>query len=245
LKPYKSFISKAIIFARYLKNVPQATLFDDVGRVTGNFKPTLRVIFQDWATEWREDAERLILSFARPDAILKGDFTPQTANAFLDFVEAHDLFEFYWRWKSLNERAFSNDSRHLAGLKSDLQGMALSVEHILNALIKGNVQHPAPTIYEKFKQIWNPQTTVGKLLKSDEYRRVSQKHFLVDMVWFDSKQGNDIDVQVASDIVICQAIRGNAHYQITEQNQLILEKMSLVLLRGALRAFVEARRRWP
>lgn len=245
MKAYKSFIGKSYALARYLKDVTSQRIFEDVGRVTGHFKPTLRIIFQDWATEWREDAERCIVSFSRPDALLKADFTAEQANAFLDFVEGNDLFEFYWRWKSLNERAFSGDFRHLAGLKSDLQGMALSVEHIVHALLKGIAPHPRTHLFEKFKQIWPAATPVGKFLKTDEYRKVSQMRVVIDLDWFDSKQGETIPVQIASDLAICQAIRGNAHHQISEQNQLRLERMSLILLRGVMRAFVEASARNP
>jgi hypothetical protein len=245
-KAYKSFIAQAIILARYLNNVTRDRLFEDVGRVTGHFKPTLRVIFQDWATEWREDAERLIVSFSRPDALLKADFTKEQANAFLDFVEGNDLFEFYWRWKSLNERAFSGDHRHLAGLKSDLQGMALSVEHIVQALLKDNVNHPKTQLYDKFKQIWPAATPVGRLLiKSNEYRDISKKQPIDYLNWFDSKQNEPTEVQIASDLAICYAIRCNAHHQVSEQNQLRLERMSLILLRGVMRAFLEATLRWP
>lgn len=244
-KAYKSFIGKAIGLARYLNNVTRERLIEDVGRVTRHFKPTLRVIFQDWATEWREDAERLIVSFSRQDALLKADFTKEQANAFLDFVEANGLFEFYWRWKSLNERAFSGDHRHLAGLKSDLQGMALSVEHIVQALLMGNVTHPKTTLFEKFKQVWPASSSVGKLLKSNDYRGIAYKPSVVDLDWFNSKQGQALEVQIASDLAICHAVRGNAHHQISEHNQLRLERMSLILLRGVMRAFLEAARRWP
>ncbi len=244
-KAYRTFIGKSVTLARYLKDVPPQQLFEDVGRVTGHFKPTLRVIFQDWATEWREDAERLIISFSRPDAILKAGFTREQANAFLDFVEGHDLYEFYWRWRSLNERAFSGDSRHLAGLKSDIQGMALSVEHLVHAMLVGNVQFPKTQLYEKFKQIWPVATPVGKLLKADEYRKISQLHSAIDLDWFNTKQGGPLPAQIASDLAICQAIRGNAHHQISEQNQLKLERMSLILLRGVMYAFLEAKSRWP
>ncbi|PQM26633.1 hypothetical protein CVO77_16625 [Sphingopyxis lindanitolerans] len=244
-KAYQTFIGKSVSFARYLKDVPPQQLFEDVGRVTGHFKPTLRVIFQDWATEWREDAERLIVSFSRPDAILKAGFNREQANTFLDFVEGHDLYEFYWRWRSLNERAFSGDSRHLAGLKSDIQGMALSVEHLVHAMLVGNVQFPKTQLYEKFKQIWPVATPVGKLLKADEYRKISQLHSAIDFDWFNTKQGGPLSAQIASDLAICQAIRGNAHHQISEQNQLKLERMSLILLRGVMYTFLEAKSRWP
>lgn len=244
-KAYKVFIAKALTLARYLNDAEPSRIFDDVGRVTGHFKPTLSVIFKDWAAEWREDAERLIVSFGRPDTLLKADFTAEQANAFLDFVEAKDLFEFYWRWKSLNERAFSSDHRHLAGLKSDLQGMALSVEHIVHAMLKGNISHPKQQLFEKFKQVWPVSTAVGKLLKTDEYRNVSQKQGVVDLDWFDAKQSGPLAAQIASDLVICHAIRGNAHHQVAEARQLRLERMSLILLRGVVRTFVEASKCWP
>jgi hypothetical protein len=244
-KAYKSFIGNVIALARRIKDVKRERLIDDVGRVTGHYKPALSVIFRDWAAEWRNDAEQIIIGFSHPDAVLNADFTKAQANAFLDFVEQNDLFEFYWRWKSLNERAFSGDNRHLAGLKSDLQGMALSVEHIVHALLQGKVQHPKPQLFEKFKQIWPAATPVGKLLKSDEYRHVSQKQVQIDLDWFNSKQCEPIEVQIASDLAICHAIRGNAHHQISEQNQLRLEAMSLILLRGVVRAFIEAKKRWP
>ncbi len=173
MKAYKSFIGRSVTLARYLKDVTPNGLYEDVGRVTGHFKPTLRVIFQDWASEWREDAEVIIEGFSRPDAILKADFTNDQANAFLDFIEENDLFEFYWRWKSLNERAFSGDPRRLAAVKSDLQGMALSVEHIVASLLKGNVPHPETQLFEKFKQIWPASSPVRKILKTNEYYQIA------------------------------------------------------------------------
>ncbi|TXG82550.1 MAG: hypothetical protein E6R12_11060 [Sphingomonadales bacterium] len=243
-KAYKSFIKHTVTLARYLRDVSLQQIIDDVGRVTGYFKPTLRVIFQDWASEWREDAERLIVSFSRPAAILKADFTTNQANAFLDFVEQQDIFEFYWRWRSFNERAFSGDNRHLAGLKSDLQGMALSVEHIVHAMLVNNVSYPKTQLYEKFKQIWPKETPVGKLLNSSEYHKISQAQKVIDLKWFDAKQTEPLPVQIASDLAICQAIRGNAHHKVVEENQLRLEQMSLILLRGVVRAFIVASGRW-
>lgn len=238
-KAYKTFLAKAILLARHLRDVSREKLIDDVGRVTGHFKPTLQVIYTDWASEWREDAERLLVSFARPDALLKADFSAEQANAFLDFVEGNDLYEFYWRWRSLNERAFSGDSNHLAGLKSDLQGMGLSVEHIVDALLRLRIEHPKPALFDKFKQIWPKKTAIGKLLHSDpEFRSTAYRTGRIDLDWFDDKQGADDVVKAASDLVICSAIRGNAHFAINENNQMRLERMSLILLRGVMRAFI-------
>lgn len=244
-KAYKIFIRKAVIFARCLKGAPFDQIVNDVGRATGHFKPTLRVIFSDWAAEWRDDAERLLASFSRPDPLLKANFSSEQANAFLDFVEHNDLFEFYWRWRSFNERAFSGDSNHMAGLRSDLQGMALSVEHIVDALLKGNVQHRKLQFFEKCKQVFPASTDVGRLLlRENEFRAVAYGNLTNALDWFEGKQGSGVANETAADIAVCHAIRGNAHSPIIETNQLKLERLSLILLRGVMRIFLEAESRW-
>lgn len=236
-KAYKRFIADATWLARYLKDVPVDRLFDDVGRVTGHFKPTLRVIFQDWATEWREDAQRILEGFATPGAILTADFTKDEVRQFLDFVEHLDMLEFYWRWRSLNERAFSSDANLMAGLRSDLQGMALSVEHIVDALLEPVTEHPKRQLYEKFKQLWPASTAVGRLLKSNDYRERAFAEGAIDLAWHDELQEGTNHEVIASDLALCHAIRGSAHYRIVEDNQLLIERMSVILLRGVMQAF--------
>lgn len=240
-KAYKTFLAKTIAFARYLRDVSRDRLIDDVGRVTGHFKPTLRIIYSDWATEWREDAERLLVSFARPDALFGASFSIEQANAFLDFVEDNDLYEFYWRWRSLNERAFSGDSKHLAGLKSDLQGMALSVEHIVDALLRTRGEVVPTQLIKKFSRIFPRSTAVGKLIANQNHDRRARDSKTLNLEWFEEEQDQSEARQIAADLVICHAIRGSAHSALVETNQLKLERLSLILLRGVMRAFVAAR----
>jgi hypothetical protein len=238
-KAYKKFLAQTIHLMRYVRDVKREKLIDDVGRAGGHFKPILRVIFADWAVEWREDAERILKSFGRQDALLRADFSSGQVNKFLDFVEDENLFEFYWRWKSLNERAFSGDANLLAGLRSDLQGMALSVEHIVGALLRPR-KHPKPTLFEKFKQVWPKHTQIGKLLHLDpSYRMTAHKTGEVDLGWFDQRQGQGLQIEVASDVVICSAVRGNAHFSLAGIGQLQLERLSVILIRGVMRAFIE------
>ena len=242
---YKSVLSQTIILARKLQSVEFEQVVEDVGRVSGNFKPTLRIIYRNWASEWRESAERLFSSFSSPAALLRADFSIEQVNAFLDFVEANGLEEFYWHWRAFNERAFSVDPNRLIGMRSHLQGMALSVEHIAGALLMGHFAHLKPQLYEKFKQIWPSDSEVVKLLKRPEYRNVAFQNGMIDLDWFESKQGLGKAVEIASDLAICHAIRGNAHQQISETNQLRLERMSLILLRGVMRVYIAATERWP
>jgi len=236
-KAYKGFMGQAIWLARYLRDVPVEQLFADVGRVAGHFKSTRRVIYRDWATEWREDAERILMGFSRPGAILTADFEEDEINAFLDLVEERDLLDFYWRWKSLNERAFSGDLNHMAGLRSDLQGMALSVEHLVDVMLEGIVKHPKRQLYDKFKQLWPRDTDVGKLLKSQEYDGRARAERMIDLAWHEEKQDGELAERMAGDLAICHAIRGSAHYSLSENNQLLVEKMSIILLRGVMEAF--------
>ena len=236
-KAYKEFMGQAIWLARFLRDVPVEQLFADVGRVTGHFKPSLRVIFRDWATEWREDAERILKGFSRPDAILPTDFDEGEINAFLDLVEERDLLDFYWRWRSLNERAFSGDLNHMAGLRSDLQGMALSVEHLVDAMLEGLVPHPKRQLFDKFKQLWPRDTAVGELFKSQEFGSHARAEQTINLAWHEQKQDGEVAERIASDLAICHAIRGSAHYPLSENNQLLVEKMSIILLRGVVEAF--------
>lgn len=240
-KAYKRFLGETIGLARHLRDVPIERLIADVGRVTGHFKPTLRVIFRDWALEWREDAERILIGFSRPGAILEADFDQAEVNGLLDLVEANDLLEFYWRWKSLNERAFSGDSNRLAGMRSDLQGMALSVEHLVDAMLAGKVKHPRQQLFEKFKQLWPASTEVGKLLRSAEYRRIASERGRIDLDWHIARGSGWDPIGIASDLAISHAIRGNAHSRIDEPNQLRLERMSVILLRAVMHAFRRSR----
>jgi hypothetical protein len=245
-KAYKTILARTLALARYLKDVPVERLIDDVGRVTGHFKPTLRVIFSDWVAEWREDAERLLLSFARADALLALPVTAEQVSDFLGFIEAKGHYEFYWRWRSVNERAFADDANRLAGLRSDLQSMALSIEHIVDDLIREHVRQPKQALFEKFKQIWPASTPAGRLLlHSPEFRSKAYSKAGPDLEWFESKQGENEASVIASDLTICHAVRGSAHSRIVETNQLRLERLSLILLRGVLRAFLETRSRWP
>ncbi len=237
---YKSVLSQTIILARKVQSVEFEQVVEDVGRVSGNFKPTLRVIYRNWASEWRESAERLFSSFSSPAALLRADFSAEQVSEFLDFVEANGLEGFYWHWRAFNKRIFSVDPNRLVVMRSYLQGMALSVEHFAGALLVKRGVHPRQQLYEKFKQIWPSNSEVGKLLKNQSYRNIAYQKGVIDLDWFESKQGLGEAVEIASDLAICHAIRGNAHQQISETNQLRLERMSLILLRGVMRAYIAA-----
>jgi hypothetical protein len=242
---YKSVLSQTIILARKLQDVEFDKVVEDVGRVSGNFKPTLRIIYRNWASEWRESAEGLFSSFSSPAALLRADFSMEQVNAFLAFVEANGLEGFYWHWRAFNERIFSVDPNRLVVMRSYLQGMALSAEHFAGALLVGHVTHIKLQLYDKFKQIWPSNSEVGKLLKNNEYQKIAHQKGVIDLDWFESKQGLGEAVEIASDLAICHAIRGNAHQQISETNQLRLERMSLILLRGVMRAYIATTERWP
>jgi hypothetical protein len=61
------------------------------------------------------------------------------------------------------------------------------VENPFQAMLVGNVQFPTTPLYEKFKQICPVVTPVGKLLKADEYRKISQLYSAIDLKWFNAK----------------------------------------------------------
>jgi hypothetical protein len=66
-------------------------------------------------------------------------------DAFASFLPKEGLEAFFWRLKSFEDHVFRGNEFALEGMKSDLQGMAVAVEHVVAALGGTETQ-----LYEKF-----------------------------------------------------------------------------------------------
>ncbi len=204
-----------------------------VGRVGGYVKPILDVIWPNWALEQRDDVRRVLVSYRREDALLRAEFSDELVDRFLDFIEAHGLHGFYWRMESFNHHSFEGNDYSLEGLKGDVQGMAVIIEHIASALKAKKEQ-----LREK-KELWAGNPAVLKLLKDNGVMKVGNGKG-IDLDWFDARNLLSTPEQIAADLAIAYAIRGGAHRTINETNPLKLERMMLILLRAAVRTFAAA-----
>ena len=234
---YKSVAAQGVRLACLATGADPADYRSTLGHVGGYTKPIMNVIWPDWAEERRHDAKRLIASFRRQDARLKADFSDELADRFLAFVGREQLHSFYWRMESFHRHAFEGNDHSLEGLKVDVQGMALVLEHIATALGARKEQ-----LRDKFKELWASDAAVSRLLKDNRVMKVGNGK-TIDLDWFDARNLLGLSEQTAGDLAISYAIRGGAHRVIEETNPLKLERMMLIIIRAAVKTFEVATRR--
>lgn len=231
---YKTIAAQGVRLACLTANATVEEYKAIVGHAAGYVKPILDVIWPNWAAEQRDDVRRVLTSYRREDSLLCADFSDQLVERFLDFVEANGLHGFYWRFESFNHHSFKGNDYSLEGLKGDVQGMAVVVEHIASAL-----GAKSPQLRDKFKELFASEPAVLKLLKNNEVMKVGNGKG-IDLDWFDARNLLSVPEQTAADLAITYAIRGGAHRTIDETNPLKLERMMLILLRAAVRTFAAA-----
>jgi hypothetical protein len=202
-----------------------------VGHAGGYLKPIMDVIWPDWAVEQRDDARRILVSYRSSTALLQADFSDGLVDRFLTFIEAHELHGFHWRLESFNRHSFKGNDYSLEGLKGDVQGMAVVLEHIATALGAKKEQ-----LRDKFKELWAGDQDVLKLLKTNAVMKVGNGKD-IDLDWFETRNILGPPEQTAADLAITYAIRGGAHRVIAETNPLKLERMMLIMLRAAVKTF--------
>lgn len=228
---YKAIAAQGVRLACLATNVTVDEYRVTVGRVGGHFKPILDVIWPDWAREQREDIRLILTSYRRESSLLNADFSDELVDRFLDFIEANDLHGFYWRMDSFHRHAFKGNDHALEGLKGDVQGMAVVLEHIVSALGSSRTQ-----LMDKFKEVWSADPPVLKLLKDNKVMKIGLGK-TIDLDWFEARNVLSLPEQTAADLAISHAIRGGAHRVIEETNPLKLERMILILLRAAVKTF--------
>ena len=228
---YKSILAQAVRLACFAGKIDYPELRDRVGRAGGYFSPILDQIWTDWRAEQRDYLRRILVSMSRPDAKVQAPLTGELIDRFLDFIEVNDLHSLYWRMESIHRHAFEGNDHSLEGLKADVQGMGVVLEHIALALGATKQQ-----LRDKFKELWAADAAVLKGLKDNNVMKVGNGTG-IDMAWHDAQQGKGAAREICADLAISYAIRGGAHRVIDEDNPLALERMSLILLRAAVRTF--------
>lgn len=228
---YKSIAAPAVRLACLTTGMTADEYGEVLGHALGDSKPILRRVWPNWAADQRATARRILVGYRRPDALLQAAFADDLVDRFLDFIEAYGLHGFYWRMESFMRHSFKGNDHAPEGLKGDVQGMAVIVEHLASALGARR-----QSLYEKFKELWSGDAAVLKLLKNNAVRSVAHdKH--VDLDWFEAQAALGPAEQIAADLAITYAIRGGAHRVIAEDNPLRLERMMLIMLRAAVRTF--------
>ncbi len=228
---YKAIAGQGVRFACLVTGMSFEQYGSIVGRADGHPKPILDVIWPNWSVDQRDNLKFTLASYRSENALLRADFSDALIDRFLNFIEENNLYGFYWRMESFTHHMFDGNGLSLEGLKGDVQGMAIILEHIATALGAKKEQ-----LRDKFKDLWACVPAVLKLLKNNQVMKVGNGTS-IDLDWFEGRNGRSLHDQIAADLAISYAIRGGAHRVINETDPFKLELMMLIMLRAAVRTF--------
>jgi hypothetical protein len=234
---YQAVLEKAVILARLAGDMKFAELRDRIGRVGGWFKPTLDVIWPDWAAE---EKERVHLTLKASLATVGStDVSDADIRAFVDFLEKEGQEAFFWRLRSFEEYALRGNEFAIEGMKSDVQGLSVVVEHIAAALGGTGTQ-----LFQKFRQLWKDPQVLRLLDRSDVTDL--RKQYTLPTNWAAQKVAfqalrAEPGGEIVADLVAAHRIRASVHEALPEDDHFELEAFFVGLMRAALLTFLQVR----
>lgn len=235
---YEAVLAKAVVLARLVGDMKFAELRDRIGPVGGWFKPALDIIWPDWAAQEKERVHLTLkasLTTAGSTAVSEDDIT-----AFVDFLAKEGQEAFFWRLRSFEEHALRGNEFAIEGMKSDVQGLSVVVEHIAAALGGTGTQ-----LFQKFRQLWKDPQVLSLLDRKD----VSdlRKQFTLPTNWAAQKAAfqalrAEPGGEIVADLVAAHRIRASVHEALPEDDHFELESFFVGLMRAALLTFLQVRR---
>jgi hypothetical protein len=236
---YKEFLAQTVLLARRVESLTFTDLRDRVGKVDGRFKPILDVVWPNWS-DGEMERTRLVLKTAMKSKKSAGiSVSDIDIEAFVNFLATEGLEAFFWRLNSFENHALRGNEFALEGMKSDVQGMSIAVEHIAGALGGTETQ-----LYEKFKQLWHEPGVLEILKRGDVAPLARMSRLAEDWPALKDKINAlraEPGGEVAADLVMAHRIRGGVHAALPEDDHFALEEIFVGLMRAALHTFVEVR----
>ena len=236
---YRDFLGHAVQLVRTLEEMSFADVRDRVGKKGGSVKPILDVIWPDWKEEEKDRARRTLT--ASMGTLDGGDLEQAHIDAFVEFIAQQEGLEaFFWRLRSFEDHAFRGNEFALEGMRSDLQGMAVTIEHLIRTLggTKGQ-------LYEMFKELWKDREVVV-LLKRNDVRQWAHSR---PQEWPTLKKNIEKfrtrgrPHRIAAELVMTHQIRGAVHHILPEVGHFELEQLFVCLMRAAALTFAHVRLR--
>ncbi|NQE61400.1 hypothetical protein [Caulobacter sp. RHG1] len=181
---YKRQIELAARLAMSAYGVGIADLSVEVGRVTGHFANTLDVIFPDWSHSARQRAELSLKAsvvaqapLASPELIL----TDADVGDLLDWLERDGQWRVHLGIEAMLKHQFTGDPVDHAALAKEVETLATTLEHLINALLREAGCDDKGTLMKKLARYWGAVADVGAILR-DRYDLVTLKRPLSDQL---------------------------------------------------------------
>jgi len=233
---YKSAFAETVRLVQRVGKLSFAQVSDRVGSVGGGLAPILDKVWPDWS-KVEQDRVRRSLSGATNGY---DGLSPEIIDAFVAFLADNGLEAFFWRLNSFERHTFRGNEFALEGMKSDIQGMAVAVEHVTEAL-----GAKATQLYEKFKQLWQEPAVLNLLKRGDVSQLARAARLSEDWPGLKAKieeLRSEEGGKIAADLVMAHRIRGGVHTILPEDDQFELELLFIALMRAALLTFAEVKR---
>ena len=127
----------------------------------------------------------------------------------------------------------------MAGMHSDVQGMAVVIEHIMRTL--GGTKKD---LYELFKELWSDRAVTALLRDGKIFPlslRPRQEDWKSYMRHIDALRQGSPEERVVADLVLASRLRGDVHRKLPESDLWALEDLFATLIRAAVRTFAQVR----
>jgi len=240
---YRRYLGNAVLLAQLGAGMDFETVRTGMGFSWGKTF-LLDDAFPDWAElEKNRVRDTLGAMIRHPDANITG-LGEAEIEAFVEFVDKECLHAFFWCLRSFEDHAIRGNNFALEGMRSDLQGMAVVVEHVARSLAgeqaKGVIQ-----LYKVFHNLWKGSEVADILGKAAKLTKPPKKYGPTD--W--SKLKADLEdlaqsspaAKIASYLVMAHRVRGAVHYKFQEENQFELERLFVELMLAAVLTFSHVR----
>lgn len=235
---YKAFLAQAVQMTRRVGKLTFQEISGRVGHPGGWHEPILDKVWPNWSEQEKKRVRSTLKSSITSQNV--GGVDDADIDAFVNFLAQNGLEAFFWRFKSFEDHAFRGNEFALEGMKSDLQGMSVAVEHVAAALGATETQ-----LYEKFKQLWRDPDVLAFLKRGDVSALARQARLLHDWPALKAKieaLRHEKGGKATADLVMAHRIRGGVHTLLPEDDQFELESLFVTLMRAAVLTFVEAQK---
>lgn len=197
---YKRQVGLAARLTMVAYDISFADLAEEVGRVTGHFANTLDVIFPDWAQEARDRAElSLKASVIAKAPTVSASLSLVDANAgdLLDWLERNDQWRLHLAIETMLKHQFGDGPIDHAGLAKEVETLATTLEHLVNALLREAGCDDSGTLMKKLDRYWAQVPGVHALLTANRGLTGDKAPFADQLIAIDALASTDADLGVA------------------------------------------------
>ena len=228
---YKAYLAAAVRLLQLACDMTFQEIATAIGPCGRGSARTLDDIWPDWGAGQKA---RLLLTL-RPVSEGPGALSAAEIAAFADFLIDQQQDAVFLRLESFERHAFDDVDMPLSGMRTDLQGLAVAAEQAMRAMGGDKGQ-----LYEMFKAAWTGTAIDAPLKSADGLARQANRPGALAELRTMAASGPV--GHLVADLVTAHRLRGGVHHGLTEDDQMELERLVVVVLRAIARTHAHLER---